>query len=165
MTIARRNILRMMGAGMAVSAVLVAASACGSGGTSSSGAGTTTAAARPSPSLAVCQNVNAIRDTLGSLAPIKGSALPTSAQLKAAASSIQSSLAALGNRTEWQPEIDNLKAAAANLQTAAENIAASPGARGAAASVRTAVAQVNDSIRRLLTAVGSRCPSPSAGPS
>jgi hypothetical protein len=47
------------------------------------------------------------------------------------------------------------------MNAAADNIAASPGARGAASQVRTSVAQVNDALRRLLAAVGSRCPSPS----
>ena len=83
------------------------------------------------------------------------------AALEAAAADIQSSLSGLGNRTEWQTQIDNLKAAVANMQSAADSLAASPGARGVASNVRTAVAGVNDSIRRLLTAVGSRCPSPS----
>jgi hypothetical protein len=143
---------------MAASAVLLLAAACGSNGTTPSAAGTT--AARPTPSLAVCQNVNELRATLTSLTPVKG-ALPTSTQMKAAAASIQANLAALGNRTEWQTQIDNLKTAAANMQTAADNLAASPAARGVTGSARTAVAQANDSIRRLLVAVGSRCPSPS----
>jgi hypothetical protein len=118
--------------------------------------------ASPAATLSFCQDVAQLRDTLQSLTPVKG-ALPTSTQLKAAAAEIQSSLFGLGNRTEWQTQIDNLKAAVANMQSAAENIAASPGARGAASNVRTAVAGVNDSIRRLLTAVGSRCPASSPG--
>lgn len=148
-----------------VSAVTLVAAACGSGGNSPGGAGTSSprpsVTASPAPTLSFCQDVAELRDTLQSLTPIKGAALPTSTQLKAAAADIQSSLSGLGNRTEWQTQIDNLKAAVANMQSAADSLAASPGARGVASNVRTAVAGVNDSIRRLLTAVGSRCPSPS----
>lgn len=39
--------------------------------------------------------------------------------------------------------------------------ATAPGARGATSQFRTSVAQVNDALRRLPAAVGSRCPSPS----
>jgi hypothetical protein len=157
--------------GTVVAAVTLAAAACGSGGNSPSGAGATSprpsVTASPAPTLSVCSDVDQLRATLASLSPIKGAALPTSTQLKAAAADIQSSLSGLGNRTEWQTQIDNLKAAAANMQSAAESLAASPGARGVTSDVRVAVAGVNDSIRRLLTAVGSRCasPSPSAVPS
>ena len=168
MTIARGNTARLLLAGVAAAAVMVSGAACGSGGTTAGNGGATSpqvgAAASPSPSLAVCRDVDKIRDALHSLTPVKG-ALPSSTQVTAAIQDIQEGLSGLGNRTEWQSEIDNLKAAVANLETAVANLVASPGARGAAASVRTAVAQVNDSIRRLLTAVGSRCPSPSPSPS
>jgi ABC-type Zn uptake system ZnuABC Zn-binding protein ZnuA len=150
--------------GAVVSAVALVAAACGSGGNSPSGAGAASprpsVTASPAPTLSFCQDVAQLRATLESLSPVKG-ALPTSTQLKAAAADIQSSLSGLGNRTEWQTQIDNLKAAVANMQSAADSLAASPGARGVASNVRVAVAGVNDSIRRLPTAVGSRCPSPS----
>jgi hypothetical protein len=81
--------------------------------------------------------------------------------MKAAAQDIQASLAGLGRQTHLQTQIDNVRTAVTNMNAAADNIAASPGARGAASQVRIAVAQVNDSLRRLLVAVGSRCPSPS----
>jgi hypothetical protein len=151
--------------GAAVSATMLVAAACGSGGASPAATGTTSppvATASPAPTLIVCQDVNALRGTLDSLTPVKGSGLPTSAQMKAAASAIESSLAGLANRTEWQSQISSLKAAAANLRSAAEALAASPGARSAAPAARTALAQVNDAIRRLVTAVGSRCPAPTS---
>ena len=156
--------------GAVVSAVMLTAAACGSGSSSPGGAGTSSprpsVTASPAATLSICQDVAELRDTLETLSPVKG-ALPTSTQLKAAAAAIQSSLAGLGNRTEWQTQINNLKAAVANMQSAADSLAASPGARGVTSNVRTSVAGVNDSIRRLLVAVGSRCPSssPSAVPS
>lgn len=150
--------------GMAVSAMLLVAAACGSGGNSPGGAGAggsrTTATASPAPALSVCQDVDRLRDTLAALTPLTGR-LPSSTEMKTAARDIQSSLSGLGNRTEWQTQTDNLKAATEHMQSAADNLAASPGARGVASRARTAVASVNDAIRRLLTAVGSRCPSPS----
>jgi hypothetical protein len=159
----------MLLTGTVISAAMLVAAACGSGGTTPGSAGATSpqggAAASPSPSLVICQDVDRIRATLHSLAPVKGSSLPSSSQLQAAAQEIKSSLSSMGNRTEWQTQIDNLKAAAANLRTAAESLAASPGARGVSSDVRIAVAQANAAIRQFLTAVGSRCPSPSATPS
>jgi hypothetical protein len=124
------------------------------------------AATAPSPTaastqaLSFCQNVAELRTTLQSLTPVHGS-LPSSSQMKAAAQDIQTSLSGLGRQTQWQTQIDNLRTAVTNMNSAADNIAASPGARGAASQVRIAVAQVNDALRRLLVAVGSRCPSPS----
>jgi type II secretory pathway component PulM len=81
--------------------------------------------------------------------------------MKATAQDIQTSLAGLGRQTQWQTQIDNVRTAVTNMNAAADNIAASPGARGATGQVRISVAQVNEALRRLLAAVGSRCPSPS----
>jgi len=110
--------------------------------------------------LSFCGNVAKLHATLQSLTPVHGS-LPTSAQMKAAAQDIQTSLPGLSRQTHLQTQIDNLRTAVANMNAAADNIAASPGARGATSQVRTSVAQVNEALRRLLAAVGTRCPSPS----
>jgi hypothetical protein len=159
--------------GAIVSAAILAAAACGSSGTSPGSAGSTahqaTVAASsspsPAPTLSFCQDVNSLRATLATLTPIKGAALPTSATMKNAVRDIQSALSGLSSRAERRTQIDNVRAATDNMETAADNLAASPGARGVPAQVRTAVAGVTDSIRRLITAVGSRCPSPSPAPS
>lgn len=152
----------MLLTGTVVSAVLLMAAACGAGNSPGAGQGSprATAAASPAPTLSVCRDVDSLRGTLDSLTPLHGR-LPTSTQMKAAAQDIETSLSGLGNRTEWRTQTDNLKTATENMRSAADNLAASPGARGAASRARTAVASVNDAIRRLLTAVGSRCPSPS----
>jgi len=150
--------------GATVTAVMVMAAACTSGGSVSySGRPASPLASvtsSPAPGLAFCQDVDGLRATLGTLTPVKGS-LPTSREMRAAAQEIQANLARLGRRGEWRTQIDNLEAAGANMQSAADSLAASPGARGAASNARVAVARVNDAIRRLVTAVGSRCPSPS----
>lgn len=149
------------------SAVILMAAACGPTGNSPSAAEhspPTRAAASPSPALSFCQDVARLHATLQALTPIKG-ALRTSTEMRAAAQEIQSSLSgSLGKRSEWQTEIDNLKAAAANMRSAADDLAASPGARGVTSHARTAVGRVDHATRRLLTAVGSRCPSPSPSP-
>jgi hypothetical protein len=142
--------------GAIVAAVLLFSAACGSSSSSS--------AAAPAHTLSFCQDVAGLSATRESLTPVKGS-LPTSTEMKAAAQDIQSSLAGLGRRTEWQTQMDNLSGAAATMQSAADSLAASPGARGVSSRARTAVAGVNDAIRRLVTAVGSRCPSSSPSPS
>jgi hypothetical protein len=160
---------RMLLKGTVVTTVLLISAACGSGSSSSSdGAGasgpsaSTTSA--PAHTLSFCPDVAELDATRQSLSHVTNS-LPTSTAMKAAASGIESSLAGLGRRTEWQTQIDNLKTAVANMQSAADRLAASPGARGVSSQVRTSVAGVNDSIRRLVTAVGDRCPSPSPSPS
>lgn len=149
--------------GTVLSAVLLTA-ACGSGGNSPGGTGAgsprPTATASPAPTLSVCGDVERLRNTLDALTPLKGR-LPSSTEMRAAEQDIQSSLSGLRNRTEWQTQIDNLRAATENMRSAADNLAASPGARGAPSRARIAVAGVNHAIRRLLAAVGSRCPSPS----
>jgi hypothetical protein len=161
--------MRLIQGAVAVAAILVTA-ACGSSGTSPANAGSTaqqTAAAAspsPSPTLSFCPNVDSLRATLTSLTPIKGAALPTSATMKNAVREIQSALPGLSRRAEWRAQVDSVQAAAANMQRAAENLAASPGGRGVTAQVRTSVANVNDSVRRLLTAVGSRCPAATPAP-
>jgi hypothetical protein len=148
----------LLKATIAAAAMLVVAG-CGS-------AASAPAATAPSPTaaatqaLSFCGDVAKLHATLQTLTPVHGS-LPTSAQMKAAAQDIQASLAGLGRQTHLQTQIDNLRTAVTNMNAAADNIAASPGARGAAGQVRIAVAQVNDALRRLLAAVGSRCPSPS----
>ncbi len=144
---------RMVIAGTIVSSVTLSAAACG-------GSGSPATTATTAPALSLCQDVSQLRATLDSLTPVKGG-VPTSTQLNTAATDIRSSLAGLGNRTEWQTQIDNLDAAVTRMQSAADTLAASPGAGSSAANARTAVAQVNDAIGRLLTAVGSRCPSAS----
>ena len=152
--------------GITASGAILLATACGPSGGSPNGTGTSSppanTTASPSPVLSFCQDVAGLRTALQTLTPIHGNSLPTSHELKAVAQDIQSSLSGLGRRTEWQTQIDNLRSATANMQSAADSLAASPGARGVSSRVTTAVASVNDSIRRLLTAVGSRCPSPSA---
>ena len=150
--------------GAVASAVLVAAAGCTPGGSSPSAARLASPLASvtssPTPALAFCQDVDGLRATLERLTPVKGS-LPTSREMKAAAQQIQSHRAGLARRNEWRTQIGNLEAAGANMESVANRLAASPGARGAASNARVSVAQVNDAIRRLVTAVGSRCPSPS----
>lgn len=150
--------------GTCASAVLLLAAACTSGGDSpGAGSPTSAPATSPAPALALCQDVDKLNATAASLSPVKGT-VRTSAEMKAAAQDIQSNLTHLGRRTEWQTQIDNLQAATTNMQTAADQLAATPGARGVASNARIAVARVNDAIRRLVTAVGVRCPSPSPTP-
>lgn len=139
---------------------MLAAAACGGGGSPGTAAASPPARATTAPALSFCGSVDGLRSTLDSLTPLV-SRLPTSTEMKTAAQDIDTDLSGLGSRTEWQTQIDNLKTANANMESAADRLAATPGARGVAASARSAVARVNDAIRRLLTAVGSRCPSPS----
>jgi len=150
--------------GLLASAVMVLAAACTSGGSSPDAARLNrplaSVTSSPAPPLAFCQDVDGLRATLATLTPVKGS-LRTSREMKAAAREIQSNLTRLGSRNEWRTQIDNLKAATATMGSAADSLAASPGARGVVSNARVAVARVNDAIRRLVTAVGSRCPSPS----
>jgi hypothetical protein len=141
-------------------AALLAAAGCGSGGSAPAAAPSSTPTAASTQALSFCQDVAELRAALATLTPVHGS-LPSSSQVKATAQEIQTSLAGLGRQTQWQTQIDNVRTAVTNMNAAADNIAASPGARGAASQVRTSVAQVNDALRRLLVAVGSRCPSPS----
>lgn len=153
--------------GTMASAVVVLAAACASGGNSPDVARPqqplANATSSPAPALAFCRDVEGLRATLQTLTPVKGS-LRTSREMKAAAQEVQSNLTRLGRRSEWRTQIDNLKAASANMRSAADSLAASPGARGVASNARIAVARVNDAIRRLVTAVGSRCPSQSPSP-
>jgi hypothetical protein len=152
--------------GAMAAAVVVLAAACAPGGNSPDVARPqqplASATSSPAPVLAFCRDVDGLRATLQTLTPVKGS-LRTSREMKAAAQEVQSNLTRLGRRSEWRTQIDNLKAASANMRSAADSLAASPGARGVASNARIAVARVNDAIRRLVTAVGSRCPSPSPG--
>lgn len=141
-------------------ATLLVAAGCGSGSSAPDAAAPSSPAAASTQALSFCQDVADLRAALQALTPVHGS-LPSSSQLKAAVQDIETSLAGLGKRTEWQTEINNLSAATANLKSATASLAASPGAPGVASQVRTAVAQVNDALRRLLAAVGNRCPSPS----
>lgn len=147
-----------------VVALVMLSAACGASGGSAGGAGSTPTMASPAPVLTFCRHVDGLRGTLESLSPVKGSLTP-SATMKAAARDIQSSLAGLAGRHEWRTQIDNLDAATANMESAADRLAETPGARGVTSDARVAVARVNDAIRRLLTAVGSRCPAPSPAPS
>jgi hypothetical protein len=149
----------LLKATIAAAAVLVAAG-CGSAGSTPAAPAPGSPTAATTPALSFCQDVAELHATLQSLTPVHGS-LPSSSQMKDAAQDIQTNLAGLGRQAQWQTQIDNLRAAVMNMNAAADNIAASPGARGAAGQVRTSVAQVNDALRRLLAAVGSRCPSPS----
>lgn len=146
-----------------VSAVLLAAVACGGNGSPGAGAASSPTRATATPTLSVCGDVDGLKSTLDSLTPLV-SRLPTSTEMKTAAQDINTDVAGLSSRTEWQAQINGLKTANANMQAAADRLAATPGGRGVAASARSAVGAVNDAIRRLLTAVGSRCPatSPSA---
>jgi hypothetical protein len=141
-------------------ATLLAAAGCGSAASAPAATAPSSPTAAATQALSFCGDVAALHATLQTLTPVHGS-LPTSAQMKAAAQEIQTSLSGLGRQTHLQTQIDNLRTAVTNMNAAADNIAASPGARGAASQVRTSVAQVNDALRRLLAAVGSRCPSPS----
>ena len=149
----------LLKATIAAAAMLVVAG-CGSADTTPTAAAPSSPTAAATQALSFCRDVAELHATLQTLTPVHGS-LPTSAQMKAAAQDIQTSLAGLGRQTHLQTQIDNLRTAVANMNAAADNIAASPGARGATSQVRTSVAQVNDALRRLLAAVGSRCPSPS----
>jgi hypothetical protein len=135
---------------VAVPVVTLLAAACGQASTGAAHITTT-------PTLAVCTYVDDLHTTLAALTPVKGSSLPTSAQMKAAAQDIQSSVSGLSGRGEWQAQIDSLASAGTNLKTAADNLAASPGNAGVTSDARTAVAGANDAIRRLITAAGSRC--------
>ncbi len=145
---------------LAAVVVIAGAVACSSGPAASAGTPSRTPASPAAP-LRFCQNVEALQAVLASLTPLKGK-LPTSAQMTAAASSIETNLAGLANQHQWQTQIDNLESATQTMKSAAGDLAASPGAGGVAARARTATAQVNDAIRRLVSAVGVRCPSTSA---
>jgi hypothetical protein len=149
----------LLKATIATAAMLVVAG-CGSAGSAPASPAPSSPTPAATRALSFCQNVAELHATLQSLTPVHGS-LPSSSQMKAAAQEIQTSLSGLGRQTQWQTQIDNLRTAVANMNAAADNIAASPGARGATSQVRISVAQVNDALRRLLVAVGSRCPSPS----
>ncbi len=141
-------------------ATMLAAAGCGPAASPPAATAPGSPTAAITQALSFCGDVAALHATLQTLTPVHGS-LPTSAQMKAAAQEIQTSLSGLPRQAQWQTQIDNLRTAVTNMNAAADNIAASPGARGAAGQVRTSVAQVNDALRRLLVAVGSRCPSPS----
>jgi hypothetical protein len=149
----------LLKATIAVAAMLVVAG-CGSSASAPAATAPSSPTAAATQALSFCGDVAKLHATLQSLTPVHGS-LPTSAQMKAAAQDIQTSLPGLSRQTHLQTQIDNLRTAVANMNAAADNIAASPGARGATSQVRTSVAQVNEALRRLLAAVGTRCPSPS----
>jgi len=149
----------LLKATIAAAAMLVVAG-CGSAASAPAATAPSSPTAAATRALSFCGDVAELHATLQTLTPVHGS-LPTSAQMKDAAQDIQTSLAGLGRQTHLQTQIDNVRTAVTNMNAAADNIAASPGARGATGQVRIAVAQVNDALRRLLAAVGSRCPSPS----
>jgi hypothetical protein len=141
---------------IAAAAMLVVAG-CGSAASAPAATAPTSPTAAATQALSFCGDVAELRAALQTLTPVHGS-IPSSSQMKATAQEIQTNLAGLGRQTQWQTQIDNLRTAVTNMNAAADNIAASPGARGATSQVRIAVAQVNDALRRLLAAVGSRCP-------
>ncbi len=159
--------------GVVVSAAVLLAAACGSAGGSpggtgsggpSSGAAAAPGSASPSPVLTVCQDVASLRAALHSLASVSITEGAVS-EIKAVARGIQTSLSGLGGSagTEWRTQIGKLKSALANLQSAADDLAASPSRTGVA-TVTSRVADVAGTGRRLLAAIGNRCPAPPASP-
>lgn len=159
--------------GAIASAALLLAAACGSGGSSPGGTGSggpssavaaSPGSASPSPVLTVCQDVASLRAAWHSLTTVSINEGAVS-EIKAVARGIQASLSDLSSSagTEWKPQIDNLRSDLARLQSAADSLAASPSASGRS-SATSAVASVAASTRRLLAAVGNRCPSPPPSP-
>jgi hypothetical protein len=155
--------------GAMVSAALLLAAACGSAGSSpaggrSSGAPASPRTAPPTPVLTVCQDVTTMRAALHSLTTVSITQGAVS-EIKAAGRAIQTSLGDLSATagTEWRAQIDNLRSSVANLQSAADDYKASPSSSGRS-KVGTAIGAVAADGRRLLTAIGNRCPSPSPSP-
>ena len=156
-----------------LAAVMLLAAACSSGGGSPGGSGTggtsssasaSSAPSRPTPVLTVCQDVNSVRAALTSLVSVSITQANVS-EIKAVARGMEASVADLANtvsgRTEWQSQVDALKSAVTQLQSAASSYAAAPSRE---AGVKSAKANVAVAARRLLAAVGNRCPSPPATP-
>lgn len=155
--------------GAMVSAALLLAAACGSAGSSpaggrSPGTAASPTTAPPTPVLTVCQDVATIRGALHSLATVSITEGAVS-EIKAAGRAIQTSLADLSatTGTHWRTRIDNLRSSVANLQSAADDYKASPSSSGRS-RVNTAAGAVAADGRRLLAAIGNRCPSPSPSP-
>jgi hypothetical protein len=156
-----------------LSAVILLAAACGSGGSSPGDTGTGSsspsasappAPSRPTPVLTVCQDVNSVRAALHSLVSISITEAAVS-EIQAVARGMETSVADLGEtvsgRTEWRSQVDALKSAVVRLQSAASSYAAAPSRE---AGVSSAKANVAVAARRLLTAVGNRCPAPPVTP-
>ena len=161
--------------GAILCAVTLLAAACGSGGSSPGGTGTggasssasvSPASSRPSPVLTVCQDVNTVRAALENLVAVSVTE-PAVSHIQTAAREMESGVADLAGTvsggTEWRTQIDALKSDLARLQSAASSYAASPGS-SARSSVVSAEASVAAAARRLLAAVGNRCPAPSGTP-
>ena len=161
--------------GATLCAVMFLAVACGSSGASpggtgtgggSSGASASPGPSRPTPVLTVCQDVDSVRAALRSIVSVSISQGAVS-EIEAVGRGMEASVADLGNtvsgREEWQSQIDAVKAELARLQSAASSYQAAPGTQ-ARSSVLSAKASVAVTARRLLAAVGNRCPAPSATP-
>ncbi len=160
--------------GATLGAVMFLAAACGSGGTSPGGTGTggssgvpaSSGSSRPAPVLTVCQDVDSVRAALRGIVSV-GVTEAAVSEIEAVARGMKVSVADLGNtvsgREEWQSQIDAVKSELARLQSAASSYQAAPGTQ-ARSSVLSAKASVAVTARRLLAAVGNRCPAPSATP-
>lgn len=149
-----------------VPAAVLLAAACGSGASSPSstrhptGAAAPPRTASPAPALTACQGVDSLRAALHSLTTVKITQGADS-EIKAVARGIQASVSELSGaaRAEWGTQIDDLKSALTRLQSAAGHGSASPAAHQP--TLRAAAADVGAAGRRLLAAMGNRCPSPS----
>jgi hypothetical protein len=160
--------------GATLGAVMFLAAACGSGGTSPGGTGTggssgapaSSGSSRAAPVLTVCQDVDSVRAALRGIVSVSVTEAAVS-EIEAVARGMAVSVADLGNtvsgREEWQSQIDAVKSELARLQSAASSYQAAPDTQ-ARSSVLSAKASVAVTARRLLAAVGNRCPAPSATP-
>jgi hypothetical protein len=159
--------------GIAAAAILVLA-ACSSGGGSSSGAGSASASAsassvsaRPTPVLTVCQDVNSVRHALSSIVATSIGQAPIS-EVQAVTRAMQTALTDLSStvsgQTEWSSQIAALKTQLDRLQSAASSDASAPPTNGGQSTVAAAKASVVAATGRLLSAVGNRCPAPTATP-
>jgi hypothetical protein len=114
----------------------------------------------------VCQDVDSVRAALRSIVTVSVTEAAVG-EIEAVARGMEVSVADLGNtvsgREEWRSQIDAVKSELARLQSAASSYQASPSTR-ARSGVLSAKASVAVTARRLLAAVGNRCPSPSATP-
>jgi len=154
--------------GAILALAMLPVAACGSGGGPPAGTVPPSGpvpprSAAPSPVLTVCQDVATLRAALHGLTSVSIGQGPVS-EVSAAGRAIQASLSDLSRTagTEWQAQVGDLRSELEKLQSAAASLTASPSAHGQS-TVTSAVASVAASGRRLLAAIGNRCPSPSPG--
>lgn len=150
----------------AAAAFALLAVACGAsggaaaGGTASPSASASSPSAAPLPAstAAICQDLAALRASLGPLSPEQIKANP--GMVVSSLSGVQAALTSLASHVQGQvqAQVSALKSALAQLKSQVKKLVANPDSHQAAA-VRTALAGVTVAIQQVLNALGTRCPS------